>query len=377
MDRAASQRGPLVLRQTAYRLVAEWVGMLQKLVDEQYAWVSQRGEGGVSSSSAGSHLLGSTDGDPHASFVYTPMHPPSQHRQLNRETGIFSYLKEEDASLMTDHEQAQDYEQEQQCAKQGRAMTVAVRGFLGCAQLRSFVNPVTNQDQHSYCVRSKADIVLERLPENMKLAAEIAFDYLVALSRAQPEDVLTLVQPYSRDSDTVNSIALLNEEKLEVEDYLTSLLASLQVAVHSSQTIIVVDMAAGLMLQLAEMRLKERNIAMKARALSEKELLVLGEKASFYYRRALQLYLDMQAGFYSGRSDSAAAGGNSDNPKLTLRDLSPSLSSIGVDLRAVSSAASSLGSLSCEQGRHHEGFCFLTARWPWMLTTTGTVSEQR
>lgn len=353
--RPTVELSPLMLRQTAYRLVAEWVGMLQRLVDEQHAWLSQRERSGVSSSSAGSSVPGSADGDPRAFFVYTPTHKPSQHRQLggNREDTPFSEYDETGLVIDPEREHGVSEERERLCAENGRAMTVAVHGFLGCAQLKSFVNPVTNQHQHSYCTRSKADIVLERLPENMKLAAELAFDYLVALSRAEPEHARGLLLAHTQDVQGVDITALLREEKEEVEDYLTALLASLQVAVHHSQAIIVADMTAGLMLQLAEMSLKERNAAIKTRSASRGELQALTDKAASHYRRALKLYLGMQGGDYTGDGGSGGRGEKGSN--LSLRDLSPSLASLGIDLRAVSSAASSLGSLSCEQGHHRDG----------------------
>ena len=131
------------------------------------------------------------------------------------------------------------------------------------------------------CVKSKADAALEKLPEGMKLAAELAFDYLVALASAEDSHVSGLQTataavasvPNSCDGDQEgrqqqedcsgsgsNSTevgAVRQTEREEVEHYLTSLLSSLLVAVHSSQAVIVADMSAGLLLQLAEMSLRD------------------------------------------------------------------------------------------------------------------------
>ena len=76
--------------------------------------------------------------------MYAPVHSPSQHRQLNGERGLFPPVSEKAASIATDGYGGDTGlirgKEREGCARQGRAMTVAVRGYLGCAQLKSFVN---------------------------------------------------------------------------------------------------------------------------------------------------------------------------------------------------------------------------------------------
>ena len=155
--------------------------------------------------------------------------------------------------------------------------------------------------------------------------------------------------------------------------YLTSLLSKLLVSVHASQRIIVADMNAGLLLQLAEMALRDMqryknqwNVASTARMVAdeqrnndaEPEYMRKRGKAIRYLEDALELYLGMQDGLYSDETriqDGESSQRQPTQQATEYERLSPSLSAHGVDLRAVTSAASSLGSLFCEDGRHEEG----------------------
>lgn len=352
------ERRALGMRQAAYRLVAEWVGVLQKMVDMQQEYLSRRERSGVSSSSRGSGLQGGKDGDPKAYFTHRPTHAPDEHPGLARLLPV-EVLRELGE---TEEGTGEEESLKDKCTALGRAPTVLVKGYLGCAQLKSFENPESRRTQHSYCVASKIDLVLERISENMKLSAELAFDYLVALSSATDEQILAL----SGDKSIGDSSgAIRQREKEELSSYLTALLSSLLVSVHPSQRIIVADMSAGLLLQLAEMTLRDMQ-AFKNRLGAASTVGAVGEethlgerrKAVGYLEEALQLYLGMQDGRYSAGEEEITETTETRSQaqsKVEHDHLSPSLSSHGVDLRAVTSAASSLGSLYCEDGRHDEG----------------------
>lgn len=373
-QRGVSESRSLQIRQVAYRLVAEWVGILQKMIDMQAEYLSKRERSGVSSSSRGSGLEGDKDGDPKAFFTHRLTHAADQHppmarmlpRELQEELGVSSAGGEELEGVASLQER---------CAAAGRAPTVLVRGYLGCARLKSFENPQEPVTQHSYCVASKTDVVLEGISENMKLSAELAFDYLVALASASHEQVRALSTP-SSSSAASSPDATMRQEKEEVASYLTALLSSLLVSVHSSQRIIVADMSAGLLLQLADMTLLDmqrtrtlfsawrtaegdavsttttREDEARGKELEE-QYLWMRRKGVGYLEEALDLYVGMQDGQYSSETDSEGKT----RPRGTRVHalLSPSLSSHGVDLRAVTSAASGLGALYCEDGRHSEG----------------------
>ena len=105
------------------------------------------------------------------------------------------------------------------CAAVGRAPTVMVKGYLGCARLKSFKSPQDEQSQHSYCVTSKTDMALERISENMKLSAELAFDYLVALSSTSDEQMRGVMNSEQSESSTTSLAYIRENEKEEVSRY--------------------------------------------------------------------------------------------------------------------------------------------------------------
>ena len=188
--------------------MAEFVGILQKMVDMQQQYLSNResARGSVAPPVALAYKATKTV-TLKAFFTFRPVHAPDEHASLTElfpQELLRDLRSSEEEKIVASETSVKD-----RCAAVGRAPTVMVKGYLGCARLKSFKSPQDEQSQHSYCVTSKTDMALERISENMKLSAELAFDYLVALSSTSDEQMRGVMN--SEQSESTTSLAYIRE----------------------------------------------------------------------------------------------------------------------------------------------------------------------